>query len=168
MLGSLTKRAILTLLISGFLAGHLLAASGPPTPGPSQQPPPQFVPKAKPDLIVEIQQVFCSIQDGNHNVQVKLRVQNASNNATWKEIWTQVLLDSPDPSLGMPFMATPYAVPPPLFGGQGNVKHKNVLTTPGPHTIFVKTDWSGQQPETNERNNTAVKKIIVPTGPNGC
>lgn len=151
---------MLTLLIAGMLVGQLFAASGPPPPGPSQQQPPRPVPTAKPDLTVEIQQVFCSVQNGQYNVQVKLRVQNLSNNPTWKDVWTQVLLDSPDPAVGTLFIDTPYLVTAPLFGG--NVKHRNIQTTPDKHAIYVKTDWSNQQPETNEGNNTTSKGIDVP------
>lgn len=117
----------------------------------------------KPDLVVQIQGVFCSNQEGEqYNVQVKLRVQNMSSNKTWKDFSTQVLLDNPDPSVGTPFGGTPYIIAAPLFGGQGNVAHKNLLTTAGNHTIFVHTDWVAQQPETNEGNITAVKTIMVP------
>lgn len=160
------RQPLMMLAVMTLMVGPLFAAPGPPAPGPSQsQPPAPMVPAAKPDLTVQIQQVFCSVHNGVHNVQVKLRVQNSSSNKTWKDVWTQVLLDSPDPAVGTPFIDTPYVVTQPLFGGQGNVKHRNLQTTAGTHTIFVKTDWSNQQPETNEGNNTAVKKITVP---NGC
>lgn len=155
---SLTLRAVVTLLMSGILAGQLLAAP-PPPPGPLQK-----VPTAKPDLIVLIQKVFCQTQVGN-NLQLKLRVQNASNNPTWKHVWTQVLLDSPDPAVGIPFLNTPFVVTAPLSGG--HVKHVNVPITPGPHKVYVKTDWNNQQPETNEGNNTAVQALTFPDG-DGC
>jgi hypothetical protein len=41
------------------------------------------------------------------------------------------------------------------------VVHKNILTTAGAHTIFIMTDWSTQQPETNENNNSVTKKVVV-------
>jgi hypothetical protein len=88
-----------------------IAANTPPPLSPSQNNPPSPAVAVKPDLVAQIQGVFCSNQGGGqYNVQVKIRIQNMSNNKTWKDISTRVLLDSPDPALGAAFTGTPYTI----------------------------------------------------------
>ncbi|MBA5865973.1 MAG: hypothetical protein GDA67_04655 [Nitrospira sp. CR1.3] len=134
------------------------------TPGPSQPAPlPKLAPNAKPDLTVRIVGVQCSAQNGMVNLQATISIDNLSGINTWKEVYTQVLLRFPGSTVEKPFIGTPYIIRAQLLGGKSVVVTKGITIASGTYAIFVKTDWTNQQPEANEENNASLRAVTVGT-----